>query len=274
MRRGVLVLLPGLIVAGAIANVAAACSSFEDAPGSTSDASDASSASDGTSGSSDSSADGTSEDAADAGQCTAVRADFAMGKVVPGFAEVKSNAGTVEWNQTEGALTPGSLEAISPEGGAQAQIERDFPLGKTTRARLAFSARLKSIGSGAGRTSIGCTLQLTTEAIDGDFGWIEIIFKHDQGQVLFDQDSHGGGSSINATPYANASDQWTTFELELSDIRKATAKYRARVGTTEIPLATADLPSPPDHFHIKCGIDSTMVPADVLTDDIAFEMCE
>lgn len=198
-----------------------------------------------------------------------------MGKVVPGFTEVKADAGgTLEWNQLEGAGTPGSLEAIAPQDGSQAQIERDFPFGTTTRARLTFSARLKSIGQGAGRTSIGCTMQLSTEPDGGDYGWIEIIFKHDNGQILFDQDSHNGGSSINATPYANANDQWTSFELELLDITSTTAKYRARVGTTEIPLATADLPSRPHHFHIKCGIDSTQVPATVLTDDMAFEMCE
>lgn len=193
---------------------------------------------------------------------------------MPGFFEVKLNGGTLEWNQAEMHLTPGSLEAITPEGGAQAQYEHDYPIGQTTRAHLAFSARLKSVPDAGGRTSIGCTMQLTTQPIDGDFGWIEIIFKHDKGEVLFDQDSHGGGSSINATAYATATDTWTRFELELTDITKTTAKYRARVGTTDIAPGTANLPSPPDHFHIKCGIDSSMVPADILVDDVAFEMCE
>ena len=269
MRQGVVVfLLPALLVAGAIASAAAACSSFDDAPEPASDASDASEASEASDGSSAS--DGGGPDGA---SCTGVRADFSTGKLILGFTEPSAGAGTLEWNQTEGALAPGSLEAITPEGGTQAQLERDFLIGTTTRARLAFNARLKFVGNGGGRTAIGCTMQLSTEALDGDDGWIEVVFKHESGQILFDQDSRGGGTSIDSAAYANATDAWTSFELELFDITKSTAQYRARVGSTEIPVGTVQLPAAPHHFHIKCGIDSTGVPANVLTDDVVFEMC-
>lgn len=264
MRGGVVVFLPALLVAGAIATVAGACTSFDDVP----EPSEASVA-DGSS-----IPDGASDGGADTGRCTSVGSDFATGKVVPGFVPVRTDGGTIEWQQGEGAITPGSLEATTPQGGGQAQIERDFPIGATTRARLAFSARLKSVANG-GRTSIGCTLQLSTEPDGGgDYGWIEIIFKHENGQILFDQDSHNGGSSIDSTPYASASAEWTPFELELRNITKTTAQYRARVGTTEIELSEAVLPSAPHHFHIKCGIDTSMVAADILTDELTFEMCE
>src|SRR5689334_18956600 len=98
MRRRVLAFLPALLLAGAFATAAGACSSFDDAP-------EADASSDGGGGS-----DADPRDANDGGSCTSVGSDFASGKVIPGFVEVKALGGTVEWNQTEGALAAGSLE--------------------------------------------------------------------------------------------------------------------------------------------------------------------
>jgi hypothetical protein len=277
MRGRVLAFLCALSTSAAFA-VVNACSSFDDAAGSSTspeggtdaDPSDAVVAADAPS------ADSGADAGADAPYCnvyvTQVRADFTGGRAVTGFYDVRTDGGSLAWNPDEGASANGSLEAITLSGDTQAQIEQDFPVGKTTRARLAFRTKLKSVADG-GRSSIGCTMQLSTEKLDGDFGWIEIIFRYIDRIVLFDQDSHLGGSAINATAVANAEEGWMSFELELSEIRKSTAKYRARVGTKDVAIATADLPSPPDHFHIKCGIDSTQVAADTLTDDLVFEMC-
>jgi hypothetical protein len=247
-----------------------ACSSFDDAEETSTEA-----GTDGPSGA-DASGNGSEDGGTNAPYCkvyvTQVRADFAGGRAVTGFVDTTRDGGSLAWNADEGASGRGSLEAITVSGDTQAQIEQDFPIGATTRARLAFQTKLKSVADG-GRTTVGCTMQLATEKLDGDNGSIEILFKYADRIILFDQDSHLGGSTINATEVANAEDGWMAFELELSEIRKATAKYRARVGAKDVALATADLPSAPDHFQIKCGIDSTQVAADTLIDDLVFEMC-
>lgn len=258
MRRRALAFASALSMGGVVASMAGACSSFADGIEPTS------------------AADAGALDGGDAVWCAnvvdGVRADFTGGRAVMGFGDVSSDGGTLSWSSSEGARMNGALEATTTGGMTQAQIRRDFALGTAKRARLAFSAKLKSVADG-GRTTIGCTMQLSTVPLDGDVGSIEIYFMNEDGMLLFDQNSHGGGSSINAMTVANTPSGWTSFELEMNDITTTTAGYRARAGTADIPLTVANLPAPPDHFSIKCGIDSTQVAANILTDDLVFEMC-
>lgn len=246
-------------LAGGIAT-AAACTSFEDAPDSSS--------SDG----------GPAVDGGAPPYCensiASASADFATSKVVFEFDEQPLPGGTISWSETGGVNGTGALEAKAEGGQTQAQIARDFPIGSAKRARLSFAAKVVGVPSG-GRLVYGCTLQLETEPLDGGNTYVEVFFEIKDSVLKLDQDSNAGGSGIDSIPIASASTEWLRFSLEMTDIAERSVHYRAFAGGMDVTPATRTIPlqSAPLRLRVKCGIDDTNVAADVLVDDVSFEMC-
>lgn len=203
------------------------------------------------------------------------KADFLMGKTVFQFSEEPGDGGTVVWSDNEGSPTPGSLEAIVLGGDTQAQIERDFPIGSATRARLSFAARIKTVPT-SGLVSLGCTLQLsTTPVAPSTSTWVALLIVIKTGAFKLAQDSSVGGSSKPSVALDNASTDWKRFAFEMTDVTSTSVRYRVFYGSQDVTPADATIPlqSPPERFRVKCGIDEADVAADTFTDDVAFEMC-
>lgn len=260
-----------------------ACSSFDDAadPKATDAASDAAT-SDGDAAPGDGASTGDAPTAGDgavpycATPIASVSANFDKGKSVLMFEEVPSPTGaTITWNQTGGVNGTGALETTTSGAATQAQIERDFPLAGAKRARLSFSANILSPAT-SGRVVFGCTLQLITLPIDAGVNtYVETFFLLKDSSLRFDQDANASGSGIQSFTIDDAPSGWRTYALEMTDIGPGSVRYKAFYGTQEVtpPGSAVSLQTAPDHFHVKCGIDDTDIPADVLVDDVSFEMC-
>jgi hypothetical protein len=206
-----------------------------------------------------------------------VDASFDQNRTIPFSSDDIGVPGcSLGWTGTDGANDAGALVATCTSDD-HAQVQRVFPLGTATRARLTVATKVTDLGdTSTGETFIGCTLSLDS-MLDGGDTYVALNFEVQNGQIKFDQDTSTGGSTMSSIAVkAFEPAKWIRTRFDVLDITSTTMTYKAFLDDVEVvvPNATVPLQGAPHQLRVKCGIDHTIATAVVLVDDLDFQMCE